>query len=208
MATLVAAETELPDPGITPDSPFYFADKLFDVFQSVESVANERASEAIAMAQKNHEKGLAKALEGYEKAMTKRGEEAENDEDTAEEVVKQAGNHLEVLSSVLDKVPEQAKSGITNAMERSAKEFDKALDELERTNPERAGMVAKETLERVLANTPEQALEGLQRALEAVQRHGPVESAGKPEDVGNVSGDSDKPETTGKPEEAGHGMSN
>ena len=96
MTLAVFAQAEdLPSPGITPDSPFYFVDKLFEVFQSVESKADERAAEAIAMAQKGHEEGLARALEGYEKAMTERAAQAERSEDEAEEVARQSGRHLE-----------------------------------------------------------------------------------------------------------------
>jgi len=50
MALPVMAQPELPDPGITPDSSFYFLDILFDVFQSAEETADERAAEIVAMA--------------------------------------------------------------------------------------------------------------------------------------------------------------
>ena len=185
-------EDELLPPGITPDSPFYFVDTIFDVFQTESDLADEKAAEAIVMARENHEKGLAKALAKYEKAMTKREESAEVDEELAEEVTKQAGKHLEVLARVLEKVPEQAKAGINKAMMKSAKSLDKGLDELEKNNPEKAGSVAKEILERVLEKAPEAAKKGLMNALESVQRHGKPKDNGKPREI-------EMPEDKGKP---------
>ncbi len=173
MAVPVLAQPELPDPGITPDSPFYFMDRLFDVFQSAESRADERASEMVAMAQTANAKGLEKAKAGYEKAMGKRQQEAEEDENVAEEVARQSSNHLSVLARVREQVPEQAKAGIDRALNESAKGRENALAALERQNPNRAGAVAEATLQEVIANAPEAAQAGLQRAMEAVQRRGP-----------------------------------
>jgi len=38
-SVVLAADQNIGKPGITPDSPFYFLDKMFDVFQSRQSVA-------------------------------------------------------------------------------------------------------------------------------------------------------------------------
>jgi hypothetical protein len=178
MAIPVEAQTELPDPGITPDSPFYFMDRLFDVFQSAEAIADERASEMVAMAQKENAEGLEIAREGYERAMEKRQQEAEEDENTAEEVVQQSSNHMAVLARVREEVSEQTRAGIDQAINESARGRENALTALKRKNPNRAGAVAKETLERVMKNAPEQALSGLQRAIEAGRKGEPKE---KPE---------------------------
>jgi len=177
MALPAAAQPELPDPGMTPDSPFYFMDRLFDVFQSAESLADERASEMVAMAEKGNENALERARQGYQKAMQKRQRQAEEDENTAEEVSRQASNHLAVLARVREQVPEQARAGIGRALDDSTNSRKKGLEELEKKNPERAGAVAEATLQEVMANAPEAAQEGLQRALEAVQRKGPAEDA-------------------------------
>lgn len=169
MAVSVSAQPELPDPGITPDSPFYFMDRIFSVFKSAEALADERAAEIVAMAQKGHERGLTKAMEGYEKALEKRHRQAEKDENVAEEVARQSSNHLAVLARVREQVPEQAKAGIDRALTEGAKGRENALQALNATNPERAGAVAEATLQEVIANAPEQAQAGLQRALEAVR---------------------------------------
>ncbi len=182
MAVPVAAQPELPGPGITPDSPFYFLDRLSDVFQSAESVADEKASEMVAMAQTADAKGLEKAKERYAKAMEKRQQKAEGDENAAEEVARQSSNHLAVLARVREQVPEQAKAGIDRAMNESMKGRERAIKSLEQKNRQRATMVAQATLQEVIANTPEAAQEGLQRALESVQRKVRQQAGAPPEE--------------------------
>lgn len=171
----VFAQPELPSPGMTPDSPFYFLDRMFDRFQSPESVADEKAAEMLAMAEKKHEKGLSIALHSYERAMERRQKEANENEVEAEEVARQASNHLAVLARVREQVPEQARKGIDKAINESARNREQAMNTLRERNPERAGVVAEATLTEVMANTPEEAQPGLQTALEAVRRRGPPE---------------------------------
>ena len=207
MSTVVIAQAELPDPGMTPDSPLYFLDTLFDALQSDKALANEKAAEVVAMAQEGNEKGLEKAMGGYNKAMTKREAKAANSEDVAVDFVNQAADHLEVLARVREQVPETAKPGIDNAMERSAQGLDRALDDLERQNNERAGLVAQETLQRVMENTPEAAQKGLQNALEAVQRNGPPENKGKPTDPGSAANEN-KPNNIGVASQASENSQN
>lgn len=172
MAVSVSAQPELPSPGITPDSPFYFLERFFDRFRSNENVMDRRASEIVAMAQKGHERGLARAMEGYEKALERRNREAENNENIAEEVVRQSSNHLAILARVREQVPEEARLGIDRALTEGARNRDNALQKLNKTNPERASLIAEATLNEVMKNTPEQAQRGLQRAFDAVQRRG------------------------------------
>jgi len=160
------------NPGITPDSPFYFLDRMFDVFQTRESVANERAAEVLVMAQTGNAKGLAKATEGYARAMEKRQAQAQNNPQVAEDVARQASTHLIALAAVRSRVPAQAQASVDTALTRSAQGRENALGALERQNPERAALVAQETLQRVMQNTPEQAQEGLLRALTAMTRRG------------------------------------
>ncbi len=178
----VFAQPELPSPGITPDSPLYFFDAAFDRFQSAEKVADEKAAEIQAMAEKNHEKGLTKALERYEKAMEKRQIQANESEVEAEEVARQASNHLMVLARVREQVPEQARQGIDRAINESARGREESINALEKKNPEKATAVAEATLEEVMANTPEEAQFGLQTAMQAAKRKGKPEGVGDEED--------------------------
>ena len=181
--------TDLPNPGITPDSPFYFLDKAFDVFQSKESIANERAAEVIAMAKKSHEKGLTIALEGYEKAIANRQKEAEKNEGEAERVALQISNHLGVLARVREQVPEQAKFGIDMAINKSAQGREDALATLREKNPEKARLVAESTLLEIISKAPVEALPGLQQALESVISKGNNSEGeeNKPEDIGKLN---------------------
>lgn len=179
-----AQEDVLPSdmkPGITPDSPFYFLDSMFDGLQSPESLANEKAAEVVVMAQENKVEALEKARERYENAMQKRERDAEESEDEAENVTRQASKHMEVLAKAYEKVAEEARQGIEEAMKNSAQGRENALKALNKTNPERAGAVAIETLTGVLEGAPEQARAGLQRALESVGSEIPSEQAGEAE---------------------------
>lgn len=196
-----ADQKELPDPGITPDSPFYFADRMFDRFKSPEARADERAAEMVAMAQKGDEEGLEKAREGYKEAMEKRQKEAEKDEETAEEVARQSSKHLAVLARVRERVSEKTKAGVDRALAESAKERENAISTLKQKNPERAGAVARETLERVMEKAPEQALPGLRRALEAGRKGESKEESGEPPkaDKSKAKGVKEKTEDSQKP---------
>lgn len=191
----------LPNPGITPDSPFYFLDRWTSVFQSPAAQADERAAEVVAMAQEGKLLGLEKGLAQYEKAMAKREEQSSKGEEEAEEVARQSANHLAVLARVKEQVPAEAQDGIGRAIERSTAGRENALVQLNTLDQERARLVAQETLERVLQDAPEAAKEGLRTALEAVQSKGvgvrpqPAQD-GQPETAG-------QPETTGRPEGAG-----
>lgn len=137
--TASAQETDLPDPGLTPDSPFYFLELViervgtFFTFGHVKkaerhtALAAERIAEAKAMvdkekpklaekAVKRYEKQLEKALSRTRKAMVK-GEK--NVEETGKAIMEVADKHRAVLEKVLEKVPEEAKPAIQRAMTAS-----------------------------------------------------------------------------------------
>ena len=201
LAPTVRAQANLPDPGITPDSPFYFMDRAFDRFQSSEAVADERASEIQAMAEKNKTRAMEKAAEGYQRAMQRRERDANRSEEVAEEVARQASNHMSVLSQVKEKVPEEAHKGIETAMNNSARARERGIRALNKTNRERARSVAQNTLEEVMANAPEEAKEGLQNAMNAVRNRGPPRNV-----VGPSEGNETEEETPGAPEEGEQGQ--
>ena len=191
LAPTVLAQPELPDPGITPDSPFYRLDTFFDRFRSSEVVAGKRVAEIRAMAEENKTEAMERAVEGYERAMERRERDGNRSEGAAEEVARQASNHLAVLAEVRERIPEEAHEGIDRAINNSARGRGRAIEALNRTNPERAHSVAQNTLEEVRANTPEEAQEGLEKALDAVSERGPPTDIqpGPPEeknDIGEV----------------------
>jgi hypothetical protein len=140
-ATVFAQETELPDPGLTPDSPFYFLETIaegigtffsFGDLKKAERYTNlaaERLAEAKVMAEQGKPKLLEKTLERYEDQLVKallRTEKAKTKGKNTEEVIKTiteaTHKHFTVLEEVLEKVPEEAKPAIRHAMMVSTKE--------------------------------------------------------------------------------------
>ena len=203
LTPVVMAQPKLPDPGITPDSPFYFLDRAFDRFQSSEAVADERASEIRAMAQKNNTRAMEVAAEGYREAMRNREREGNESAGKAEEVARQASNHLAILAQVRSKASQQARKGIATAMNQSARGRERALESLRKRNRERAREVANNTLQEVLSNAPEEARFGLQRALQAVNKKGPGGPA-NPQSPGEGPQEG-KGQNSGKPENVTEG---
>ncbi len=144
-----AQETELPDPGLTPDSPFYFLERIteaigtFFTFGDLKkakrytALAAERLAEAQAVAEKEKPELIEKILERYENQLVKalfRAERAQTKGKDTEEITKTiteaSQKHIIVLERVLEKVPEQAKPAIERAITVSTKEgLEKAVVE-------------------------------------------------------------------------------
>lgn len=134
------------DPGLSPDSPFYFLDtigekiSLFFTFKAERKAekalrfAEEKFAEAKAMAERNSAKALEKADERYQHFLelaNRRAEEVREKgkdvEELAAKITENALRHREVLKKVLEKVPEEARSGIERAIEVSERGFDSAI---------------------------------------------------------------------------------
>src|SRR3989344_7178425 len=94
LSVFAVAEGELADPGMTPDSPFYFLDEISDTYQAPEAVSDEKAAEVVVMAEKGNEKALAKAIEKYDKALLKLKKKAYLDEEKTAKVAEQVSRHL------------------------------------------------------------------------------------------------------------------
>lgn len=162
------AQPEEAEPGITPDSPFYFLDRVSDAFQSPMDVQNEKAAEVEAMAKKGKEKAVEKSVKAYERSSERVRKKYRNDSNRAEEAARQASFHLGIFSELEQNFSEHSKA-MRKAINTSARERVRAIGELNKTNPQRASSVAESTLEEVMANTPEQAQKGLSNALEKVR---------------------------------------
>ncbi|MBL7084204.1 MAG: hypothetical protein ISS41_11345 [Candidatus Aminicenantes bacterium] len=153
---VLAQETELPDPGLTPDSPFYFLETIaegigtFFTFGDLKKaeryalLAAERLAEVQAVVEKGKPELAEKTLERYrmqlnnsiaraEKAMNK-GKDFEEVMEVVSRVGQATSKHLEVLAEVYEKVPEQAKPAIENAMKASVKGHEKAVEALKASN--------------------------------------------------------------------------
>ena len=148
-AGVLAQETELPDPGLTPDSPFYFLEIIaeeigtfftFGDLKKAERYANlaaERLAEAQVMVEREKPKLVEKTLERYEDQLEKalaRAEKADaqgkDTKELAKTITEATYKHLIVLNKVLEKVPEEAKPAIERAMIVSAKGHAKAVEVL------------------------------------------------------------------------------
>ncbi len=146
---VVAQETELPDPGLTPDSPFYFLEIIaegigtFFTFGDLKkaerhaALAAERLAEAQAVVEKGKPDLAEKTLKRYEAQLEKalaRAEKAESKgkdtKELAKTITEATYKHLIVLSEVLEKVPEEAKPAIERAMTVSVKGHDTAVNVL------------------------------------------------------------------------------
>ena len=150
-------EGELPDPGITPDSPFYFLDLwgekagllfAFGAEAKAERAlgyAEERLAEAHTMAIRNRVRALERATNGYEEHMSlaiQKMEEARNKgvdiSEVSEIVASATAKHLFVLDEVEDIVPEEAQEAIVQAKGVSINGHGNALRALAGENPGRA----------------------------------------------------------------------
>ena len=153
---VLAQETELPKAGLTPDSLFYVLEWIsegigtFFTFGDLKkaeryaALAAERLAEVQAMSEKGKHKFVEKTLQRYENQLNNsiaRAEKAQAKGQNIEkvmEVVVRVGQatlkHLEVLAQVYEKVPEQAKPAIENAMKASIRGHEKAVEALKAQN--------------------------------------------------------------------------
>jgi hypothetical protein len=146
---ILAQEADLPSPGLTPDNPFYFLETIlekiitFFTFGDLKkaeryvALAAERLAEVQSVVNKGKPEFAEKTLERYEillKNSITRAEQAQAEGKNTEEVMAKVGKatsiHLEVLAEVYEKVPEQAKSAIENAMKVSVKGHEQAVEAL------------------------------------------------------------------------------
>lgn len=145
--TSTSTVDELPDPGILPGHPLYFVKSLteniglafsFGNVKKSEQLANlaeKRLAEAEALADQGDSERAERALERYSSQFNRaienarQAEESENEKikSVLERVAESTAKHQKVLSEVYEKVPEQAREAISNAMEASTRGHNMAL---------------------------------------------------------------------------------
>lgn len=137
----------LPYPGILPDHLLYPIKMLRDrIMEFLTTDPLKKAELFILTADKRLGAGkilieggkaelgettLSKGEKYLEQAVRKTEEAQKGKKDTAgllEKLEKATGKHIEVLQEVLLKAPEQAKPGITNALENAQKGYQKVLE--------------------------------------------------------------------------------
>ncbi len=148
-----AQESDLPSPGLLPDSPFYFLETIaeeivtFFTFGDLKkaeryaTLAAERLAEVQAVVEKGKPEFVEKTLERYRMQLQNsiaRAEKAQTKGQSTEQVMAKVGRatskHLEVLAEIYEKVPEQAKPAIEEAMKASIRGHEKAVEALKAKN--------------------------------------------------------------------------
>lgn len=147
VGVVYAQNEELPEPGLLPDSPFYFlkswseAIGTFFTFGDVAkagrylSLSEKRLAEAKALVEKGKpefaERAIGRYQEQLNRALTK-AEEAKTKGLDTDEVLTRVSEatlkHEAVLADIYEKVPEQAKPAIERAMEAGARGHEEALE--------------------------------------------------------------------------------
>ncbi len=184
---------EVSDPGILPDSPFYFvkswgrAIRLSFAFNSQKKAelalrfANEDALAIKELCDKGKcelaEKHCEKFQEQFQRAVQRMERVREEGKDVEALIEKLKENHFrqqQVLASVLEKVPEQAEEGILNAIENSSFDLENAI---ERIQGKQKMEQYQEELNLQFGNVGEETRIRIQERLEA-RHHKPGEISG------------------------------
>lgn len=153
---VLAQEADLPDPGTTPDSAFYFLKTWKEGIQTfftpgAENKAKQflhlsevRLAEYNKMIEKGKTEIAQRTLDKYEKQLGRALEKAEKAKEKGKDVeelvtlVKEkTAKQQEALSRVLEKAPEQAKKGIEKAVEASKKGHQKAIEAVSKVKEEK-----------------------------------------------------------------------
>ncbi len=144
---LVQAQTnDLPDPGMLPDSLFYFlkswTEGIGTVFTFGEgkkaerflNLSEKRLAEAKALIERGSMEHATRTIERYEEQLERamqraeRGKEKGLDTDKVlERISERTLKHQEVLADVYERVPEEAREGIERAMENSMRGHEESL---------------------------------------------------------------------------------
>jgi len=182
--SVFAADGEsLPDPGTTPDSPFYFMDKwgkqislmfTFNAKTKAEKAlryADERMAEIDAMMAKNKIKEATRAANEYQNCVgiaTKNMEQARQEgADVSEKVALMAEKHLGYLCDNEQKATEEARTIMTQTRERAMTCQETALKNMAQRDPEKAAQFNLQSMERHLNRIRVQAEEAPGEAIQA-----------------------------------------
>jgi len=187
--TACAQDEDLPDPGITPDSPFYFFDKLgkniglFFTFgpeakaKKALQYAEERLAEARVMAVKNRTREMTRAANDYNGFMSMVNERAEQarqqgvSDNISERVALTTSKHLSILDRIKDQVPEEAGEAIAQVRTKSMNGQINALRVLAEVRPEKAIDIASDAIESQLERVRVKATENVTPDMEAALYH-------------------------------------
>jgi len=182
----------LPDPGITPDSPFYFIDKwakqitLVFTFgheakaQKALQYAEERLAEVDAMLAKKKYEAATQAKNEYQHCLTYATTSMERVQvkgtDTLEKVALAVSRHVELLNEDIANAPENARMVLTQTRENARTCQETALRAMAQGDPEKAIqtnlMLMEQHLNRIRVRVEEQQETRLQQELAEYERLG------------------------------------
>ena len=185
-------ELQLPNPGITPDSPFYFADiwgeriGLFFTFGEDAKVekalgyAEERLAEVDAMMVRNNVRAMIQAAGEYDGCLalaTRHMEQTRAERiDTTETVALATEKHIRFFGNAADNIPENAQMILTQSRERAVNCQVTALRTMAQGDPEKAMrtnlMLMTRQLTRIRVRAEEQDAVRLQEELREYERLG------------------------------------
>jgi hypothetical protein len=204
-------ERALPDAGITPDSPFYFADKwskqltLIFTFKAENKVnkslqyAKERLAEMDSMLARNKFKEATEANNEYQNCLdivTEYTERSRNKGiDTSETVVMAASEYLDLVSDSMYLASENAQELLIQTRERTRTCQETALRTLAQDESEEAIrlnlMLMERQLNRINANVDDGQATRLHEALQEYER-----LANLGEEISQIAGEQGKGTTT------------
>ena len=186
------SDEELPAPGITPDSPFYFLDKwgkqlsLMFTFKAETKVqkalqyADERMAEIDAMIARNKIKEATRATNEYQNCLEIAAQNVEQARlkgvDVSEKVALMTQKHLGVVNNITYEATENARMVLTQTRERAVVCQETALKSMAKGDPEKAMQFTLQLMERQLNRIRVQAAdpeaEKLQELLQEYNRLG------------------------------------
>jgi hypothetical protein len=162
-APAFADDGALPDPGLTPDSLFYFFDglskkvSLFFTFddearaRKALGYAEERLAEARLMAAKNRVRDTERAADDYDRYMAQVRQRLENkavSADLSERVALAAARHQDILERAGEQLRPAARAALERARTASADGQMEALRALAKNSPEIAIEIIEDNLDR------------------------------------------------------------
>ncbi|MFC1956743.1 DUF5667 domain-containing protein [Chloroflexota bacterium] len=148
---------QLPSPGITPDSPFYFLDELAEQItlrftfredaraEKALQYAEERLAEMNCMMARNNVRATIRAMNGYIHCIDVAMEavEASGNQGTSSQAMLALGmaKHTAIFDDVAGEIPEEAREVMTQTRERAHICQQIALRLMEQEDPEMANQV-------------------------------------------------------------------
>lgn len=167
----------LPDPGLTPDSPLYFLDTWGENISlaltgNAEAKARKQiaiSQEKLAEAEQMGEEGKAEASEiaaerygemvnAAAAGVSQAAQSGEGFTDALAELLATTTSiSQQVLAGVYEKVPEQAKAAIQRAMQASTRGMEQAIEAISNTRREQVQERIKQNLQKARENAPEEA---------------------------------------------------